>query len=73
MMAGRYTLLDQSAVDDLLPLALERGVGVVAAGVYNSGLLAGRGPGRRPLRVSSGSAEPSRGHARSPRSAIDTA
>ncbi len=40
MVAGRYTLLDQSALDDLLPLALERGVGVVAAGVYNSGLLA---------------------------------
>jgi D-threo-aldose 1-dehydrogenase len=40
MLAGRYTLLDQSALDDLLPLAVERGVGVVAAGVYNSGLLA---------------------------------
>lgn len=40
MIAGRYTLLDQSALDDLLPIALERGVGVVAAGVYNSGLLA---------------------------------
>lgn len=40
MLAGRYTLLDQSALDDLLPIALERGVGVVAAGVYNSGLLA---------------------------------
>lgn len=40
MNAGRYTLLDQSALDDLLPVALARGVGVVAAGVYNSGLLA---------------------------------
>ena len=39
MLAGRYTLLDQSALDDLLPLAQQRGVGVVAAGVYNSGLL----------------------------------
>jgi D-threo-aldose 1-dehydrogenase len=39
MLAGRYTLLDQSAADDLLPLATERGVGVVIAGVYNSGLL----------------------------------
>ncbi|ACQ82313.1 Pyridoxal 4-dehydrogenase [Beutenbergia cavernae DSM 12333] len=40
MCAGRYTLLDPSAADDLLPLAAERGVGVVVAGVYNSGLLA---------------------------------
>jgi D-threo-aldose 1-dehydrogenase len=39
MLAGRYTLLEQSALADLLPLALERGVGIVAAGVYNSGLL----------------------------------
>ena len=39
MLAGRFTLLDQGALDDLLPIALERGVGVVAAGVYNSGLL----------------------------------
>lgn len=39
MLAGRYTLLDQSAARDLLPLALERGVGVVAAAIYNSGLL----------------------------------
>jgi len=39
MLAGRYSLLDQSALDDLLPLAHERGVGVVAAGIYNSGLL----------------------------------
>lgn len=39
MIAGRYTLLEQGALDDLLPLAQQRGVGVVAAGVYNSGLL----------------------------------
>jgi D-threo-aldose 1-dehydrogenase len=39
MIAGRLTLLDQSALDDLLPIARERGVGVVAAAVYNSGLL----------------------------------
>ncbi|MFI8946555.1 aldo/keto reductase [Streptomyces sp. NPDC053750] len=40
MVAGRHTLLDRSAQEELLPLAQERGVGVVAAGVYNSGLLA---------------------------------
>jgi D-threo-aldose 1-dehydrogenase len=39
MLAGRYTLLDRSAESDLLPLTQERGVAVVAAGVYNSGLL----------------------------------
>ena len=40
MLAGRYTLLEQTALDELLPLCVERGVGVVAAGVFNSGLLA---------------------------------
>jgi D-threo-aldose 1-dehydrogenase len=45
MLAGRYTLLEQPALDDLLPLCVERGVGVVAAGVFNSGLLAVPIPG----------------------------
>jgi D-threo-aldose 1-dehydrogenase len=44
MLAGRYTLLDSSALDDLLPVCERRGVGVVAAGVFNSGLLARRSP-----------------------------
>jgi D-threo-aldose 1-dehydrogenase len=44
MLAGRYTLLDQSALDDLLPLAAHRGVRIVAAGVYNSGLLSNPRP-----------------------------
>ena len=39
MCAGRFTLLDDEALTDLLPLAADRGVGVVAAAVYNSGLL----------------------------------
>jgi D-threo-aldose 1-dehydrogenase len=39
MVAGRCTLLDQSALDELLPAARERGVGVLNAGVFNSGLL----------------------------------
>lgn len=39
MCAGRYTLLEQPAAADLLPAARERGVAVVVAGVYNSGLL----------------------------------
>jgi D-threo-aldose 1-dehydrogenase len=40
MLAGRYTLLEQGALDDLLPLCERRGVRIVAAGVFNSGLLA---------------------------------
>ncbi|MBA8817161.1 D-threo-aldose 1-dehydrogenase [Microbacterium halimionae] len=39
MLAGRYTLLEQTALGDLLPAAALRGVSIVAAGVYNSGLL----------------------------------
>ncbi|HXW45139.1 MAG TPA: aldo/keto reductase [Streptosporangiaceae bacterium] len=45
--AGRFTLLDQSAADSLLPAALERGVGVLAGGVFNSGVLAAPGAGAR--------------------------
>ena len=40
LVAGRYTLLDRSAEEALLPEAASRGVEVVAAGVYNSGVLA---------------------------------
>jgi D-threo-aldose 1-dehydrogenase len=40
MCAGRFTLLDDDALADLLPAAVAHGVGVVVAGVYNSGLLA---------------------------------
>lgn len=39
LLAGRYTLLDQSALDRLLPLAQERNIAIIAGGVYNSGLL----------------------------------
>jgi D-threo-aldose 1-dehydrogenase len=44
MLAGRYTLLDQSGLGELLPLCAERGIGVMAAGVYNSGLLGNPSP-----------------------------
>jgi D-threo-aldose 1-dehydrogenase len=40
MLAGRYTLLEQDSLDDLLPACEERRVAVIAAGVFNSGLLA---------------------------------
>jgi D-threo-aldose 1-dehydrogenase len=45
LVAGRYTLLDHSAADTLLPAALDRGVAVLAGGVFNSGVLAAPGPG----------------------------
>jgi len=41
LLAGRYTLLDRSAERELLPICAERGLPVVAAGVFNSGVLAG--------------------------------
>jgi len=44
LVAGRYTLLDQSAADTLLPAAVERGVSVIAGGVFNSGVLAAPTP-----------------------------
>lgn len=45
LCAGRYTLLDQTALRDLLPACVERGTSVVIGGVYNSGLLADLRPG----------------------------
>jgi D-threo-aldose 1-dehydrogenase len=45
LLAGRYTLLDQSALPQLLPLCERRGVAVIAAGVFNSGILAHPEPG----------------------------
>lgn len=41
LLAGRYTLLDRSGADELLPLCEERGIAVIAGGVFNSGVLAG--------------------------------
>jgi D-threo-aldose 1-dehydrogenase len=45
MLPGRYTLLDQSALDQLLPACQERGVSVIAAAVFHSGVLAQLQPG----------------------------
>ena len=44
LVAGRYTLLDQSALPDLLPVCLARGIAVIAGGVFNSGILAAPAP-----------------------------
>jgi D-threo-aldose 1-dehydrogenase len=41
LVAGRWTVLDRSAGHELLPLCVERGIDVIAGGVFNSGVLAG--------------------------------
>ena len=46
MVAGRYTLLEQPAAAEVLPACAERGTGIVAASVFNSGLLAKDEPSR---------------------------
>jgi D-threo-aldose 1-dehydrogenase len=40
LLAGRYTLLDQSGLNTLLPLCEREGISIIAGGVYNSGILA---------------------------------
>jgi D-threo-aldose 1-dehydrogenase len=45
LVAGRYSLLDTAAADGLFPACQLRGVAVLAAGVFNSGILADPRPG----------------------------
>ena len=40
LLAGRYSLLEQPALQEVLPLAVEKNVGVMLGGVFNSGILA---------------------------------
>lgn len=40
LLAGRYSLLEQPALDEFLPLAHTKGIGVMLGGVFNSGILA---------------------------------
>jgi D-threo-aldose 1-dehydrogenase len=49
LAAGHYTLLDQEALDELLPLCARRGVAVVGGALFHAGLLASTG--YRPVRV----------------------
>jgi D-threo-aldose 1-dehydrogenase len=44
LLAGRYTLLDQVALTDLLPACVERSTSVAIGGVFNSGVLANPSP-----------------------------
>jgi D-threo-aldose 1-dehydrogenase len=45
LIAGRYSLLDQSAGRRLFPLAAARGVSIILAGIFNGGILADPSPG----------------------------
>lgn len=48
LLAGRYSLLEQPALERFLPLAQARNIGVMLGGVFNSGILAtGAVPGAR--------------------------
>jgi len=40
LLAGRFTLLEQEALQTFLPLCEKRGIGIVLGGPYNSGILA---------------------------------
>ena len=40
LLAGRYTLLEQEAQESFLPLCVEKGIGIILGGPYNSGILA---------------------------------
>lgn len=46
LLAGRYSLLEQPALEEFFPLAMEKRIGVMLGGVFNSGILAtGAKPG----------------------------
>ncbi len=49
LLAGRYTLLDTSALPGLMPMLQQRNVALALGGVFNSGMLAGRIDASRPL------------------------
>jgi len=40
LLAGRYTLIDHTGLNELLPLCVQKGISVVIGGPYNSGILA---------------------------------
>ena len=40
LLAGRYTLLDQGALDALFPVCAAKNIGILLGGIYNSGILA---------------------------------
>ncbi|MCC6175873.1 MAG: aldo/keto reductase [Chloroflexi bacterium] len=47
LVAGRYTLLDQAALPELLPICEQKNIAIIIGGVYNSGILANLGDPER--------------------------
>jgi D-threo-aldose 1-dehydrogenase len=47
LLAGRYTLLEQGALADLLPLCVQKNISIIIGGVYNSGILANPSAGAK--------------------------
>jgi D-threo-aldose 1-dehydrogenase len=58
LLAGRYTLLDQSAVDVLLPECVDRGVSVIIGAPFNSGILIEGVDGTSPAHYNYAAASP---------------
>lgn len=47
LLAGRYTLLDQGALEALFPVCAAKNIGILLGGIYNSGILANPHPGAK--------------------------
>lgn len=56
LLAGRYTLLEQDALIDLMPRCTEAGTSIVVGGPYNSGILATGTKGSAPIHYDYGPA-----------------
>ena len=73
LLAGRYTLLEQEALQSFLPYCVDKKIGVVIGGPFNSGVLATGAEARRALRLPAGAAgnprprPPDRGGLQGPR------
>jgi len=49
LIAGRYTLLDQSALDEVLPLCMRKNISVIIGSPFNTGILHDQSPIRRSI------------------------
>ena len=73
LLAGRYTLIEQEALGSFLPTCVDRDVGIILGGPYNSGILATGAVDGRALQLPAraaphhGARAPDRGRVRGPR------